>query len=340
MSFITSLLFRIFNLWVNIENVFLRKADIHRPTYEIKGSYRNLAGQQIIISKIVDSPRAVFKISATDLVLKHKDILSGFSIEDVVNIVGLATAEKEPMIIMSAKEASYKYYAPLAMLFGAVFMLANIASTKLITLWGVTMTGGAFVYPLAYILGGIIAEVYGYKRARQLIWSGMLCNIFMVFFLQITIAAEPSIYWKNQHEYALILGAVPRIVVASLIAYLVGEFINSYFIAKFKIAYNGQNLISRILSSSVVAITMDTIIFVLIAYVGVIPLSEMVPFIIRVYLFKLFCEFLLIPITMMVINKLKFIEEVDIFDINTNFSPFSLDVSYTSLNNRMTKPLH
>jgi len=317
-----------------IENSFLRKIDDKKSIYEIKDSYRNNHGQQIIVAKITNLPRSVFKIRVMDLVLKNKDILSGFSVDDIVNIVGLAAVEKEPFIV-GKRSTAYKYYAPLAMLFGSVLTTANIASSKLISFFGETMTGGTFVYPLAYVLGDIVTEVYGYKRARQLIWGSILCSIIFVFFLQLIIAAPPSIYWHNQSEYALILGAVPRIIFASLIAHWVGEFLNSYIIAKFKIAYNGQNLLGRIVSSSLVGITTNTLIFVFIGYVGVIPFSEMLPFSTRICVVKLLCQFFSIPITMWMINRLKTIEQLDIFDINTDFTPFSLDITYSDINNKL-----
>lgn len=338
MKLFNLVIFQIHKWVAYAQNAYLRKSDARKAVYEIKDSYRNGYGQQIVVAKIIDSPRGLFKMPATELVLRRKDILYGFSIDDVVNIVGLATVEKETLVT-EIQPTAYKYYAPLAMLFGAVLIIANVASSKLISFFGMTMTGGTLAYPLAYILGDIITEVYGYKRARQLIWGAMLCNILLVFFLQLTIMAPPSIYWHNQSEYALILGAVPRIVFASLIAYWTGEFLNSYVIAKFKIAYNGQNLFGRIASSSMIGITTDTLIFILVAYSGVIPLSEMLSFSIRVYVSKLLCEFLAIPITMWIINQLKVSEQLDIYDINTDFTPFSIDVSYSSINNRMSQEL-
>lgn len=318
-----------------IRNSYINNYKNKTYVYTIKDCHRNAYGQQIIVAKIIDSPRSVFTMSAIDLVLKRKDILCGFNIDDIVNIVGLATTEKEPKVTYN-KPTLYKFYSIIAMLFGAMLVTANITSSKLITVFGITMTGGALCYPLTYILGDIITEVYGYKRARQLIWGAVICNILLIFFIQLTIIAPPSIYWHNQKEFALILGAVPRIVLASLVAYWCGEFTNSYIMAKFKIAYKGKNLLTRIISSTIVSITVDTLIFILIAYTGVMSFIDLILFLFGVYIKKILCEFLLIPLTIWIINRLKVIENLDIFDINTNFTPFSFDVLYSDSNNRLS----
>jgi len=336
-------LFQLINSKLNIvlsyiENAYIRNYSSKKFVYEIKDCHKNNDGKQIIVAKIVNSPKSVFSMPAIDLVLKRKDILSGFSIDDIVSIVSIVSTEKEPKVIYN-KPTIYKYYSLIAMLFGAMLITSNIAASKLILIFGFTMTGGAFCYPFTYVLGNIITEVYGYKRARQLIWGAIICNILLIFFIQLTIFATPSIYWHKQKEFALILGAVPRIVLASLVGYWCGEFVNSYIIAKIKIIYYGRGLLTRILSSSVISITVDTLIFVTIAYTGVMSAIDLMYFTIGVYLKKVLCEFLTIPLTMWVINRLKVAEQVDIFDYNTDFTPFSFNVTYTELNNKLSEYL-
>lgn len=332
-SFLNFLLLKLFALFAYVKNAYIQKSDSKKSVYQVEEFYRNNTGEQIVVAKVIDSPRGFFKLSAVDLAIKRKDLLSGFNIDDIINIVGLAATEKETKIIYK-KPTAYKYFAFLAMLFGAALITANIASSKLISIFGMTMTGGTLPYPMAYIFGDIITEVYGYKRARQLIWGAITCNLFLVFFIYLTIISPPSAYWHNQNEYALILGSVPRIVLASLVSYWVGEFLNSYVIAKMKIAYDGQSLWKRIIASSLVGITTDTLLFIIIAYSYVIPFDQMLSFSIRVYVFKVFYEFIAIPFTMWVINKLKVKENLDIFDVNTDFTPFSLDVEYSEVNNK------
>jgi hypothetical protein len=307
MQFILQLL-KLINTKLNIFTSYIHSAFItnynQKSVYEIKDYYKNDDGKQIIVSKIINTPKTVFSMQAIDLVSKHKDILSGFSIDDIVNIVALVSTENEPRIIYN-KPTVYKYYSLLAMLFGSMLITSNIASSKLASMFGITITGGALCYPLTYVLGDIITEVYGYKRARQLIWGSILCNILLVLFLELTIIAPPSIYWHKQSEFALILGAVPRIISASLIAYWCGEFVNSYILAKIKITFKGQGLLKRILSSTIISTTVDTLIFIIIAYTGVMPLSSFIPFLITVYIQKSICALLAVPLTMLIINKLK-----------------------------------
>lgn len=323
------------SIYFYIVNSYVKKSESKKCIYKVVESYRNSAtGKQMVMLKILDANRGFFKMSAVELVLYRRDILAGCNVDDVVTIVGLAATEKETKIIQR-KQIAYKYFAFLAMLFGAALVTANVASAKLMAIFGLTMTGGTLPYPLAYILGDVITEVYGYKRARQLIWGAIFCNLFLVFFIYLTIISPPSMYWHHQNEYALVLGSVPRIVFASLVSYWAGEFINSYILAKMKIVSHGRNLLRRILCSSAVGITTDTFLFVFIAYVGVLPINQMFMFSIRVYLFKVICEFVATPLTMWLIGIIKSKENLDIFDTNTRFTPFSLDIEYSQENNRI-----
>jgi hypothetical protein len=130
-----------------VRNAYLVKYKNKNFVYEIQGCHRNKEGKQIIVAKILNSPKSAFTMPAVDLVLKHKEVLSGFSIDDIINVVGLAATEKEPRVVYNQPNL-YKYYSLLAMLFGAMLITANIAASKLITVFGITMTGGALCYPL------------------------------------------------------------------------------------------------------------------------------------------------------------------------------------------------
>ena len=308
--------------------------------YRLEEVYRNSEGKQTVIAKIIGTPRGVFKQSASKLVTERRELLSGFGIDDIVNIVGLAASEKEPLVV-EMRHTPYKYYTLLAMIFGAVLIISNILSSKLIMFFGHTMTGGQLIFPLSYALGDVITEVYGYKRARQLIWGAIICNVILVIFAKIAIVATPSPYWHNQSEFAEIIGAVPRVVIASLIGYFCGEFINSYVLAKMKIFYRGKSLWRRVIGSSTVAIAVASVVFTSIAFVGSMPAYAVVGLIIRVYLACFIYEILALPITYKLINVLKKREQIDIYDNSTNFSPFSLDVDYSESSNYYKKePLH
>lgn len=328
-----------YSIYAYIKNSYFRKSDNKNCVYEIIESYRNANGRQMIVAKVIGSPRGVIKLPALDLALKRRDLLSGFSINDIINIIGLAATEKEIKVIQK-KQFTYKYFTFLSMLFGAAIITANIASSKLISIFGYTMTGGALVYPAVYILGDIITEVYGFKRTRQLIWGAIACNLFVIFFIGIAIIEPPSPYWHHQKEYALILGYVPRVILASLTAYWAGEFLNSFIIAKLKIVYNGRKLWKRILSAAIFGITVDSFTFVLIAFFGTLPVDQMFFLAVKVYFYNVGAEIAAIPLTMWLINKIKLSDCVDIFDIHTKFTPFSLDAEYDEDSNRLALNLN
>lgn len=304
--------------------------------YTIEESYRNSEGKQIIVAKIINTPRGYFKMPATKLILERKDILAGFSIKDIVNIVGLAASEKDPLAI-EIRQTPYKYYTLLAMLFGVILVISNILSSKLMVLCGLTITGGQLLFPLTYQLGDVITEVYGYKRARQLIWGAILCNLTFVIFSQITIAMPASAYWHHQQEFSQVLGSVPRIIFASLIGYFCGEFMNSFVLSKMKIAYKGQHFWKRVLGSSTAAISIASVVFTFLAFLGVLPINDLISLMIKVFAICILYEIAALPLTYKAAEILKRIEKIDIYDINTKFNPFSLEVDYSESENFYNK---
>ena len=304
----------------------LESANIVHPVYALQDFYRK-DGVYSVVAKILGSSRGVFTIPAIKLVTVRKDLLSKFSFEDIVNIIGLASTEKSAIIEVKKTHQS-KYFPFLAMLFGCALITSNIASSKLMMILGMNFTGGTCPYLLTYVLGSIITENYGYKRTRQLIWGAIVCNLFTVLFITLAISAPPTPFWSDQKEYALILGSVPRVVIASLVAYAVGEFLNAYIIAKKKIMYNGNKLWLRIGFSSVIAMTVDNFLFLFIAYLNVMPFSEMLNFSFNNYVIGLLFEWGAIPFISYISNQIKKKDSMDVFDIDTNFTPFSLDVDY------------
>ena len=302
---------------------------IAKAPYKFHDVYRKKNGSYVVVAKENGNPRGLFKINATDLVTSKKKLLSKFDLEDKISIIGLASTEKPPTIIIQ-RTNQFRYFSLLAMIFGASLIISNISSSKLMMYFGITLTGGTLPYLLTYVMGDIITEVYGYKRARQLIWGSIICNIIAILFIGLAIKAPPSPFWNHQKAYALILGSIPKIITASTISYLLGEFLNSYIIAKLKIFHDGSKLWFRIVCASIIAMTVDNFLFLSISYFKILPFFEMVKFSSRSYFLGLIFEWLFIPIIILATNKLKSIEHVDVFDINTNFTPFSLDADYTN----------
>jgi len=218
----------------------------------------------------------------------------------------------------------YKYLDIITTFFAVVLILSNIASTKILSLGWFSFDGGTILFPLAYIFGDVLTEVYGYSRARRVIWIGFGANLLMVLTFWIVQKLPPAMDWGNQVAFESILGVVPRIVLGSLCAYLVGEFLNSFVLAKLKIKTQGKHLWLRTIGSTVIGQFADTTLFLLIAFAGILPWNLIWTIWISNYIFKILVEIILLPITYKVVRLLKKKEAEDYFDKETNFNPIKL----------------
>ncbi len=218
----------------------------------------------------------------------------------------------------------YKYYDLILGLFVAVLLISNVASSKVLDLGPFTFDGGTILFPISYIFGDILTEVYGYRRSRRVIWTGFFCAFLMSAVFMIVGKLPPAADWGNQEAYDKILGLTPRIVLASLIAYFSGEFSNSYTLAKMKIKTRGRMLWSRTIGSTIVGEGVDTVLFVMIAFYGVFSDDLLMAVMISNYVFKVAFEAILTPLTYVTVNLLKNKEGVDAYDHKTNFNPFAL----------------
>ena len=223
-----------------------------------------------------------------------------------------------------SRELGYKYLDLITALFVAVLLTSNIASSKILDLGPFTFDGGTILFPVSYIFGDILTEVYGYRRSRRVIWVGFACAGLMAAVLALVGALPPAEGWENQEAYEAILGTTPRIVLGSLIAYFAGEFSNSYTLAKMKILTRGRWLWTRTIGSTLVGEGVDTVAFVSIAFAGTLPWSLFQSIIISNYLFKVGMEAVMTPVTYKIINFLKRAENVDVYDTDTDFNPFRL----------------
>lgn len=215
----------------------------------------------------------------------------------------------------------YKFFDIIVGLFVAVLLISNVASTKIVQFGPFTFDGGTILFPLVYIFGDVLTEVYGFKAARRVIWTGFVSALLMSFVFIIVGKLPAAGDWAHQGAYDAILGLTPRIVVASLIAYFVGEFSNSVTLAKMKVATKGKWLWSRTIGSTLVGQVFDTGLFVLIAFWGVLPTDLVWTIIMSNYLFKVGVETVCTPATYWVVGFLKKREEIDTYDVDTRFSP-------------------
>ena len=215
-------------------------------------------------------------------------------------------------------------YVFVVALFVTDLLISNVIAVKTIQLGGVVLQAADLIFPVTYILGDVLTEVYGYKRARKAIWIGFTCNLFAV--LAITLGqylpAQPD--WHDQPAYDAILGSQWRIAAASFTAYLFGEFMNSFVLAKMKIWTEGKYLWTRTIGSTVVGQAFDTSIFLTLAFYGVMPTEVLISLIGFQWLFKVAYETAATPITYLVVNYLKRHEGIDVYDRDTKFSPFAL----------------
>ena len=219
---------------------------------------------------------------------------------------------------------SFKYLDVITALFVTVLLISNVTSTKIVDLGFFTFDGGTLLFPLSYIFGDILTEVYGYGRSRRVIWLGFISALIMsVTFIGVGVLPA-AVDWPHQAAYDQILGLTPRIVAASLIAYFAGEFSNSFTLAKLKIATHGRWLWLRTIGSTLIGQVLDTALFILIAFTGVVPNRLLLTLIVSNYVFKCGVEILFTPITYWVTGWLKQQEQVDHYDTHTNFNPFHL----------------
>lgn len=217
---------------------------------------------------------------------------------------------------------TFRYFDVIMASFVAVLLISNLASTKILDLGPFTFDGGTLLFPLSYIFGDILTEVYGYQKARKVIWTGFGAALLMSLVLWIVQVLPPSPEWPNQAAYESLLGFVPRIVIASLIAYFAGAFSNAFILSKLKIKTSGKYLWIRTIGSTILGEGIDTVIFCLVAFYGLFPNHVLVAIIISNYLFKTGVEILFTPVTYTIVNFLKKEENVDVYDRGISYNPF------------------
>ncbi len=213
----------------------------------------------------------------------------------------------------------------IAAIFVTCLLTANIVGVKVFSLGFAILPAAVFLFPLSYIFGDILTEIYGYRWARRVIWLGFFCNLIFVIFAWVGQVLPPAPRWEGQEAYERILGYTPRLLIASICGYLVGEFGNSFILAKMKILTKGRWLWTRTIGSTIVGQGLDTLIFIPAAYFGgpfFVPVM-----ILHHWLAKTAIEAIATPFTYTAVNFLKKKEATDTYDYETNFNPFSMKTS-------------
>jgi uncharacterized integral membrane protein (TIGR00697 family) len=223
-----------------------------------------------------------------------------------------------------APRRGYRYLDLVMAAFVAVLLISNVASTKILILGPFTFDGGTILFPLSYIFGDVLTEVYGYSRSRRVIWAGFAAAALMAAVFALVGALPPDETWGLQEAYQAILGQTPRIVAGSLVAYFAGSFSNAWVMARMKVLTEGRWLWARTVASTIVGQALDTVVFVLLAFYGVLDNALLGPIILSNYVFKVGMEALMTPATYAVVAALKRAEGEDYYDRHTDFNPFRL----------------
>lgn len=228
---------------------------------------------------------------------------------------------------MSNHPRVYKYYDLIMAVFVTVLLCSNlIGVSKVVTVAGLTFGGGNLFFPISYLFGDILTEVYGYARSRRVVWAGFGALIFSAFMTWVVIKLPPAADYAGQAAIEQVFGSTPRIVAASMIAYFAGEFTNSFVLAKLKIMTRGRFLWTRTIGSTICGEAVDTTIFYPLAFLGTWSPQTLVTVALTNYVLKVMWEVLATPLTYRVVAAIKRAENEDFYDHKTNFTPFSLKV--------------
>lgn len=233
----------------------------------------------------------------------------------------LAKPRKKQEIMQKAVTVPFML---LGILFNVCLVASNLLEAKVIQVFGITATAGLLVFPISYIINDCIAEVWGFKKARLIIWSGFASNFLVIGFAQIAVWLPAAPYWEGEEGFNFVFGMAPRIAVASLIAFLIGSFLNAYIMSKMKVASNGKNFSLRAIVSTLVGESADSLIFFPIAFWGLVPPRELLILIGTQAVLKSLYEVIILPVTIRVVKYIKKIDGNDVFDTNTSFNPLKI----------------
>lgn len=228
---------------------------------------------------------------------------------------------------MSKKD--YAQVSPLFLVLSCFFitslLLSNLTAGKLANFFGVVLPAAVILFPVTYIFGDILTEVYGFSKTRMVIWLGFGANLFMVLVFMLVLALPYPEFWTGQKAYAEVLGFTPRLVLASLVGYLVGGFFNSAVLSWLKVKTGGNKLWMRTIGSTVIGEGIDTVLFIGLAFFGTMPVQVLLGMIVAQYLWKVAYEICLTPVTYKLVAWVKRQEQVDAFDHEVSYNPFSLE---------------
>ena len=208
----------------------------------------------------------------------------------------------------------------LGIVFCVCLVAANLLEAKVVQFGPISVTAGLLVFPVSYIINDCIAEVWGFRKARLIIWMGFLMNFMVVALGQIAVALPAAPFWEGEESFDFVFGLAPRIAAASLTAFLVGSFINAYVMSKMKIASHGKNFSLRAVLSTVAGESADSLIFFPLAFGGLMPLNELIKMMIVQVVLKTLYEIIILPVTIRVVDYIKKVDDSDVYDDNISYN--------------------
>lgn len=223
-------------------------------------------------------------------------------------------------------DRNFKYYNMVMAAFVAVLLCSNlIGPGKVASLWGYSFGAGVLFFPISYVFGDVLTEVYGYARARRVVWVGFSALAFASFMSFVIVSLPPASGWADQEALEKVFGQTPRIVAASLIAFFAGEMVNAFVLAKMKIVTKGRYLWSRTIGSTIVGQAADSLVFYPVAFFGYWTSEQLLTVMVTNFALKVGWEALLTPVTYKLVDWLKRVEQVDFYDTKTDFNPFTIE---------------
>lgn len=212
----------------------------------------------------------------------------------------------------------------LGIVFCVCLVAANLLETKVVQLGPIAVTAGLIVFPVSYIINDCIAEVWGFRKARLIIWMGFLMNFFVVALGQIAIAIPAAPFWEGEEAFDFVFGMAPRIAAASLMAFLVGSFINAYVMSRMKVASQGRHFSARAILSTVAGESADSLIFFPLAFGGLMPVNELIKMMVVQVVLKTAYEIVILPVTIRVVNYIKRVDDSDVYDEHISYNVWKI----------------
>lgn len=209
-------------------------------------------------------------------------------------------------------------------LFATCLLISNILASKIMMIGPWSAPAGVLIFPLAYIINDVLVEVWGYQKTRLVIWAGFAVNVLAVLFFSLGIAVTSAPFYEGQDAFKSVLGSTPRIVAASMLAYLLGSFLNAYVMSRFKVLTKGKGFSLRAIVSTLAGEGVDSLIFISIAFAGIFPLKVLLTMILTQAIIKTVYEIAVLPFTVLVVHKIKKLEGIDTFDYSVSYNPFRL----------------